>query len=319
MAMAEHTPRVLVFACNWCSYAAADLAGTTRLEMPSEFTLLRVMCTGRVDPLHLLRALAMGADGVLVSGCHPGDCHYTSGNLHARRRVDFVRTVLEQLGLAERLEMVHISAAEGRRFQKVMTSFAAKIRGLGPSPVGKNQTVRPDGGKRNALRELLAGIVADLEVKLPKDAWIPEELVPEGYSEPCYDASLCTGCGACYQACPVDNIELRDGDGERSIAHFHSRCVGCRSCEEVCPEHAVEVRPRFDLQAFLSGRRHHAVQLELRLCRECGAPVAPTNQLERAAERTREQGVQVTPSDTCDACRRRAHARALTTMTMRIT
>ena len=325
MAPAPPTPRILVFACNWCSYAAADLAGTTRLEMPADFTLLRVMCTGRVDPVHLLRALSLGADGVLVSGCHPGDCHYASGNIHAKRRVDFVRAALGQLGLGQRVRMVHISAAEGRRFQEVMTSFAAEIRALGPTPLGHRPGHRidpcsdpgPESRKRDTLRQLLSGMVEELGVALPEGAFVAPALIPKGYGEPRYDPERCTGCGACYRACPAGNIELADAGGERTLSHFHSRCVGCRSCETACPEEALVVEPRFDLAAFLSGRRRLAVQLELRSCALCGAVVAPERQLERAAQRMADSadgGLRTEEPLTCEACRRAAHARALTVM-----
>jgi F420-non-reducing hydrogenase iron-sulfur subunit len=130
------SPRIVGFLCNWCSYAGADLAGTSKLKMPAALTPIRVMCSGRVDPAMVARALLRGADGVLVAGCHPGDCHYESGNYYARRRFAVLKRVVESLGLeAERLRLAWISASEGSRFQKVVTEFTEQVKEMGPNPV----------------------------------------------------------------------------------------------------------------------------------------------------------------------------------------
>ena len=127
------TLRLLAFACNWCSSAAADLAGTTRLEMPADFTLIRVMCSGRVDPVFILRALALGADGVLVSGCHPGDCHYSSGNYSARRRFTLFRQALDFMGVdLRRVQFAWVSAAEGAKWAQLVSDYTEEVRALGP-------------------------------------------------------------------------------------------------------------------------------------------------------------------------------------------
>jgi F420-non-reducing hydrogenase iron-sulfur subunit len=293
----------VVFACNWCSYTAADLAGTTRLRMPAGFTVIRVMCSGRVDPLFILQAFALGADAVLVTGCHPGDCHYTSGNLHARRRVDFMEQVLDRLGLSGRLEMCYISAAEATRFQQVMSETVERVRRLGPSPLSPSSPQLPPH-KREAFRALLRHLADRLAADLPTKASVPEELVAEGYGEPVYDRELCIGCGACAASCPQQNIELTDADATRTISRFHSRCVRCATCEEVCPVDAVKVVPRFDLADFLSDERRAAVELRLVVCERCGRPVAPQKQLEHL-ERT--PGVEPVPA-LCAACQRREHA-----------
>jgi len=130
------SPRIVGFACNWCTYAGADLAGTSRLSYPPDTTLIRVMCTGRIDMQHVLAAFAQGADGVFIGGCHPGDCHYISGNYKTQARVALVRRLLEQFGIEPgRLRLEWISAGEGTRFAEVMTDFTGHIRELGPSSV----------------------------------------------------------------------------------------------------------------------------------------------------------------------------------------
>jgi coenzyme F420-reducing hydrogenase delta subunit len=127
-------PKIVGFACQWCTYAGADLAGTSRLQYPATVRLIRVPCSGRVNPALVLRAFQRGADGVLVAGCHPGDCHYTSGNLFTRRRYSLVKRFLEYLGMEpERLRVEWISAAEGKRFAQVIQEMTADLKRLGPN------------------------------------------------------------------------------------------------------------------------------------------------------------------------------------------
>jgi len=135
--MGEFQPRIVAFACNWCSYAGADLAGVSRMQYPPTTRVIRVMCSGRVTPGFILEAFRRGADGVLVTGCHPGDCHYVSGNENAVVTVDKTGRLLELLGLDdERLRLEWISAAEGARFARLMTEFTEQVRKLGPSSLG---------------------------------------------------------------------------------------------------------------------------------------------------------------------------------------
>ena len=129
-------PKIIAFACNWCSYAGADSAGVGRLQYPPTTRVIRVMCSGRISPMFVLEALRAGADGVLVTGCHPGDCHYISGNEKARRYVEESRKLIELLGLeAGRLRLEWISAGEGARFAEVVREFSEQIRVLGASPL----------------------------------------------------------------------------------------------------------------------------------------------------------------------------------------
>jgi len=129
-------PKILVFCCNWCSYAGADLAGVSRLQMPPHFRVIRVMCSARVDPEFVLRAFQKGADGVLVAGCHPADCHYIGGNYRTRRRIALLSMLLQQFGFDPgRLKLEWVSAGEGEKFQKTITEFTNTIMELGPSPM----------------------------------------------------------------------------------------------------------------------------------------------------------------------------------------
>lgn len=124
-------PKVIIFCCNWCSYAGADLAGVGRLQMKPVFRVIRTMCSARIDPQLVLEAFAKGADGVMIAGCHPGDCHYLGGNYKTRRRFHILRRMLEQLGVnPERLELQWVSASESKQFQEVVNSFCEKIVAL---------------------------------------------------------------------------------------------------------------------------------------------------------------------------------------------
>lgn len=126
-------PRIVAFVCNYCTYAGADLAGTSRLKYAPNVRIVRLPCTGRVSPLFILKALQQSADGVLVSGCHPGDCHFTSGNLHARRRWTVFRRVLDFVGIPEeRIWFSWVSAAEGGKFADLINDMTDSIRKLGP-------------------------------------------------------------------------------------------------------------------------------------------------------------------------------------------
>lgn len=126
-------PRIVGFLCNWCSYTGADLAGTARMHYPPNVTSIRVMCSGRVDPAFILDAFRRGADGVLVCGCHPGDCHYIEGNYKCMRRMPLTQLLLQQLGIdRNRMRLEWVSASEGGRFQEVITEFTEQIRALGP-------------------------------------------------------------------------------------------------------------------------------------------------------------------------------------------
>ncbi len=133
---AEFEPKIVAFLCNWCTYAGADLAGTSRIQYPPNVRIIRLMCSGALDPVYVVRALTEGADGVLIGGCHPGDCHYLSGNYKARRRVGILKTILDKSDLGrERVLLRWISASEGQKFADTVKDFVEKIRELGPNPL----------------------------------------------------------------------------------------------------------------------------------------------------------------------------------------
>jgi F420-non-reducing hydrogenase iron-sulfur subunit len=128
-----YEPKIIGFLCNWCSYAAADLAGTSRIQYPPNLRVIRVMCSGRVDPEFIMRAFLNGADGVLIAGCHPGDCHYISGNLEAEKKIKMTHKLLKEADFdPERLRLEWCSSAEGKKFAQVVTDFVNQLKELGP-------------------------------------------------------------------------------------------------------------------------------------------------------------------------------------------
>lgn len=140
--MTDFEPKIVAFLCNWCSYRGADLAGTSRIKCAANVRSIRVMCSGRVEPAFILRAFELGADGVLVLGCHPGDCHYSEGNYKALRRMKLLKRTLLQLGIEEdRFRLDWVSASEGDRFSHVVNEITEKVRELGPYKVKQESKV----------------------------------------------------------------------------------------------------------------------------------------------------------------------------------
>jgi len=136
--MSKFEPKIIGFLCNWCSYAGADLAGVSRIQYPPNLRVIRVMCSGRVDPVIILEMLSKGADGVIITGCHPGDCHYIEGNLYEERKIKMLKKLISLTGLElERLRLEWVSAAEGQRFAQIVTEFTEDVSKLGPSPVSR--------------------------------------------------------------------------------------------------------------------------------------------------------------------------------------
>jgi len=136
-------PKILGFLCNWCSYAGADLAGVSRIQYPPNIRVIRVMCSGRVDPVFIAEAFINGIDGVLVLGCHLGDCHYISGNYEAELKMKMLSKSLSMINFADRVHLDWVSAAEGSRFAQIVSDFTEHIRNLGPSPV-KNKKIKKE-------------------------------------------------------------------------------------------------------------------------------------------------------------------------------
>jgi Fe-S oxidoreductase/coenzyme F420-reducing hydrogenase delta subunit len=234
-------PNIVAFCCNWCSYAGADLAGVSRMQYPPNARVIRVMCSGRVEPYFVLKALELGADGVLVAGCHIGDCHYISGNVEAEKRMASVSEVLDRLGIGkERMRLEWISASEGQKFAATMKEFTEQVRKLGPNPLPKVKKVRKNPA---TLKQRIDSLIEDT------------------------GAFDCVECGKCTTVCPVAKyntefaprtivLKATEGQvGNLSTDQDIWTCVTCEQCNSMCPY-------KVDYSGFIRGLRAEAVSLD---------------------------------------------------------
>jgi len=170
----EFEPTIVAYCCNWCSYAGADLAGTSRFEHPSNVRIVRIMCTGRMDPTLVLEALRMGADAVLIAGCHPGDCHYQKGNFMMEKRYDYLKKAVQSIGIEpERVRLEWVSASEGGKWAALIREMTEEIRRLGPSPftlkeIPKKADATIDAFKSQRLRWVVGRSQIKVEIEEQK-------------------------------------------------------------------------------------------------------------------------------------------------------
>ena len=182
--MAEFSPKLIGFLCNWCSYAGADLAGVSRIQYPPNLRIIRVMCSGRVDPVILLQSLMDGIDGVLVLGCHPGDCHYIAGNLFAEKKINLTSNLLVKAGIhRDRLKLDWVSAAEGERFASIVTSFTQQVQSLGPMGEAEGLDAGELNDRFSAVQSALSGEklrwLVGRELKLLEEGNVYDEKVEQ--------------------------------------------------------------------------------------------------------------------------------------------
>ena len=215
---AKHDPRIVAFCCNWCAYAGADLAGVSRVQYPPNVEIIRTMCSGRIDPAFVVRAFQLGADGVMVAGCHEADCHYISGNQHAKRRVEELYDVLDLAGLGkDRLLLKWINANEGSVFARTVSDFVEDLRRMGASPLS-----------------------GDGKVPLPVEGDFQRLVEDTGVLN-------CLECGKCTASCPVARRDprfsprriietaLEDLADEVETDRLLWSCLTCKMCERRCP------------------------------------------------------------------------------------
>ena len=193
--MSEFEPKIIGFLCNWCSYAGADLAGVSRLQYPSNIRVVRVMCSGRIDPVIPLEVFAKGADGVIILGCHPGDCHYSEGNLYEERKIKMLKKLLALTGVgSDRLELEWVSASEGQRFAQMVTEFTDQIKKLGPSPVsGKNpdlKVLENLQAAKNAASDFRLRVLVGRERELTEKNNVYEEKIPQEEFDAVLDSAV---------------------------------------------------------------------------------------------------------------------------------
>ena len=175
-------PKILGFLCNWCSYAGADLAGVSRIQYSPNIRIVRVMCSGRVDPIFIAEALSRNIDGVLILGCHPGDCHYISGNYEAEIKIKMLSKLLKIIGFSERLRLDWVSAAEGNRFAQIVNEFNEHIKNLGPNPIKnkkiKNKLTYDFDAIKSVLKDSRLRILVGRERKIVNEGNAYNETIP---------------------------------------------------------------------------------------------------------------------------------------------
>jgi F420-non-reducing hydrogenase iron-sulfur subunit len=187
-------PKILGFLCNWCSYAGADLAGVSRIQYPPNIRVIRVMCSGRVDPEFIFKGFRSGIDGIIVMGCHPGDCHYLEGNYEAEMKFDMVRRFLSHVDFDKRVRLEWVSASEGNRFAELVTEFTDQIKKLGPSPVSGKKLDEELLKKLEAM-EMAAGsyrlrALVGRERKITEEGNVYGEIVPKEKFEALFSQAI---------------------------------------------------------------------------------------------------------------------------------
>ncbi len=283
---------IIGFCCNECAYAAADLAGSTHRKHPANVLVVRIPCSGTFDPSWLVYALARGADAAFVAGCRKGECHYVDGNLKAEKRVDFVKELLEAVGVEpERVEMFFMASSEPHKFLAAAEEMARRVERLGPLPRDRRLERIRMGKKRNLVEALRAITKKVEDVTLPA---IP------GFKVPVFDES-CIGCGACAEACEQGALRITDSNGFRTILVSAARCNACGDCVKICEENGERALKLGGLRVTqLLAEWSEGIRIPLVRCEVCGSYFATEGELRKAGS-----------PRVCLSCREISAARAI--------
>lgn len=295
------------------------------MTMPPNLRVIRVNCTGRIDPLFILQALEAGADGVLISGCHEGDCHYSTGNIFSKKRFRFFKKMLDEFGLGDRVDFVHVSAAEGEKWAAINKEFVKKIKKLGPTPIQQTNdlsdiTVDDDHTRKNRIHDILVSLSKKMDYEPKKQVLFDPEEVYEGYGFPKRDPDKCIGCYACYNVCPENAIKIEDVKNKRKYGTLHAQCLVCKECEKVCPQEAITISPGFELVSFLMNEPLWEFDVPLQKCSECGEYFNPTPFCEELEKRIKNKKAEESlealnlpfkPYTTCPSCKRKKLAQVV--------
>jgi coenzyme F420-reducing hydrogenase delta subunit/Pyruvate/2-oxoacid:ferredoxin oxidoreductase delta subunit len=298
--MNEFEPVIIGFVCNECVYAAADLAGTSRMSYPSNVRLIRVPCSGQVDFVHILRAFENGADGVFVGGCLKEQCHYVDGNIKAEKRVNFLKEILKALGMEkERLTIQFMSASMGNEFARFAKEFTLILNKLGPSPLKKHKAVvRGYGKKRAMLYDMLLNISSGMKKKGDYN-----ELLP-GFGEIIIDEKKCFGCGACAYVCKDGAMITEIIKDKININNTYWKCTACRTCKDVCPKECLDVEEGFDLMRFLDSKEELKAEVGMMACERCGKSFLPILLASEVEKMLTNNALTSSYVDLCPTCRK---------------
>ena len=249
--MSEFEPKILVFLCNWCSYAGADLAGVSRYQYPTNTRAIRVMCSTRVSPHIVLEMFKEGIDGVIISGCHIGDCHYINGNYYTQKRFNMAKKLVELAGIEpERLELQWVSASEGEKYSQVITDFVDKMKALGPTPVKSNpKLVTQLAAAVEAAKLFRLKVLTSKEVKILGEGNVYGD-VPD---EAAYEKILETAVEEEYQKCLIMELTTGNACSVKELAHMTGlttertleQVVSLRSKNMLALDHIEDRSPKY--------------------------------------------------------------------------
>ena len=275
--------------------------------------------------MFILQALEGGADGVLISGCHEGECHYVEGNIHSKKRFDFFKKILDEMGLGNRLTFEHVSASEGNKWAEVTANFVKKIQKLGPTPIKDLSSpteldIDDEHSRKDRIHELLTSISRRVGYEPEKPLQFDPEEVVEGYGFPKRDSEKCIGCYACYNVCPENAITIEDIQDKRRYGTLHASCLVCKECEKICPQEAIEISPGFELLSYLLNEPLWEFEVPMKKCSVCKEyfnPIPFCDSLkdklleQKAEDAISELNLPFDPYTTCPDCKRQKIAQTI--------
>lgn len=269
-------PKILLFSCNEHGYLVADAAGVKRLSYPPNALIIRVPCIGRVSETHVLEAFKLGADGVLLSGCSPGNCPHINGNQLALENVAFLKRLLSAFKIQpERVGFVENLRTDPQPFVKTVTEFVKKIQSIGPNPLREKRRTASGLTRAGTLLNLLKSFSEELKI-MPA---IVEYNMQSPFAEIIIDAEKCTICGVCSSRCPTEALKLWEDRDIAKVIFNYAKCIDCGLCELICPERAIEKKKVSDLSQIIKTPERALIKQKLIPCTNCGKPFSSAAKL----------------------------------------
>lgn len=276
-------PRILMFSCSEHGYSAADMAGTKRLAYPPNILILRVPCVGLVSDVAILKAFALGADGILLLGCRAGSCPFRKGDVAARKNMSFIKKVLSAFNLQpDRIDIIENSEEKPEDFVKAAKDFTTKINSIGQNPLSIEIPASPM--KRETLLNLLKSFSEKSKI-VPKHV---EKEEPYTFADIILATDKCTVCSACSSLCPTKALKQVETEDSVKIDFNYALCIGCGLCEGICPEKAIKIDRVLDLQRLVAISERSLIGQTFILCERCSKPFIPATAFQRVLKTLQE-------------------------------